>query len=51
MTLPFESLDFVYTPSSDVERDLAYFVDVLGGRVRFAIEGTISRAAAISRQT
>jgi catechol 2,3-dioxygenase-like lactoylglutathione lyase family enzyme len=35
---PFESLDYVYAPSRDVARDLAWFTDVLGGRVVFAIE-------------
>ena len=44
---PFESLDFVYTPSSDVPGDMAYFVEVLGGRVRFAIDGMGARVAAI----
>src|SRR5438093_8312189 len=44
---PFERLDFVYTPSSDVPGDMAYFVEVLGGRVRFAIDGMGARVAAI----
>jgi len=44
---PFERLDFVYTPSSDVPGDMAYFVDVLGGRIRFAIDGMGARVAAI----
>src|SRR5437867_3178525 len=44
---PFESLDFVYTPSRDVESDLAYFVDVLGARVRFAIEAMGAKVAAV----
>jgi hypothetical protein len=43
----FESLDFVYHPSSDVKRDMAYFTDVLGGRLRFAVEGMGTRVAAI----
>lgn len=43
----FESLDFVYQPSRDVKRDLAYFTDVLGGRIRFAVEGMGARVAAI----
>ena len=29
----FESLDYVYMPSRDVGADLAYFTDVLGGRL------------------
>jgi hypothetical protein len=45
--MAFESLDFVYHPSRDVKRDIAYFTDVLGGRLRFAIEGMGTRVAAI----
>ena len=44
---PFEQLDFLYTPSRDVAADLAYFTDVLGGRVVFAIEAMGTRVAAI----
>jgi hypothetical protein len=36
--LPFERLDFVYTPSRDVGADLTYFTDVLGARRLFAID-------------
>jgi hypothetical protein len=43
----FEQLDFLYTPSRDVAADLAYFTDVLGGRVLFAIEGMSTRVAAV----
>jgi hypothetical protein len=43
----FEQLDFLYTPSRDVAQDLAYFTEVLGGRVRFAIEAMGTRVAAI----
>lgn len=45
--LPFQSLDFLYTPSADVAADLAYHRDVLGGRVRFAVEGMGARVAAV----
>ena len=45
--VPFESLDFVYHPSRDVKRDVAYFTDVVGGRLRFAVEGMGARVAAI----
>ena len=45
--MPFESLDFVYHPSRDVKRDVAYFTDVLGGRLRFAVEGMGARVAAV----
>jgi hypothetical protein len=43
----FESLDFVYHPSRDVKRDVAYFTEVLGGRLHFAVEGMGARVAAI----
>ena len=45
--LPFEQLDFLYTPSGDVAADLAYHTDVLGGRVVFAVEGMGARVAAV----
>jgi hypothetical protein len=44
---PFLSLDFLYTPSRDVAADLAVFEDVLGARVRFAIDGIGTRVAAV----
>jgi hypothetical protein len=34
----FERLDFLYTPSDDVVADTRYFVDVLRGRLVFAID-------------
>ena len=37
--LPFEQLDYLYTPSKDVAEDVRYFTEVLGGRVGFAVEG------------
>jgi hypothetical protein len=43
----FDQLDFLYTPSRDVEGDLRYFSDVLGGEVVFAIEGMGTRVAAV----
>ena len=43
----FQQLDFLYTPSSDVAADMAYFTDVLGGRLVFAIEGMGTRVAMI----
>jgi hypothetical protein len=43
----FESLDFVYHPSRDVEQDIKYFTEVLGGRLHFAVEGMGARVAAI----
>ena len=44
---PFQQLDFLYTPSRDVASDLAYFADVLGGRVVFAIDSMGTRVAAV----
>ncbi|CAN5245955.1 hypothetical protein BH20ACT24_BH20ACT24_04270 [soil metagenome] len=45
--LPFLGLDFVYTPSRDVPGDLAYFTEVLGGRVRFSLDAMGTRVAGI----
>jgi hypothetical protein len=44
---PFLSLDFLYTPSRDVASDLEVFEDMLGVRVRFAIDGVGTRVAAV----
>ena len=44
---PFQQLDFLYTPSGDVAAELAYFTEVLGGRVVFAIDSMGTRVAAI----
>jgi len=46
-TPPFQQLDFVYTPSRDVAADLAYFTQILGGRVVFAVQAMATRVAAI----
>ena len=43
----FRRLDFLYTPSQDVAGDMAFFSDVLGGRIVFAVEGMGARVAAI----
>jgi hypothetical protein len=45
--MAFESLDFVYHPSHDIVRDLAYFTEVLGGSLHFAVDGMGARVAAI----
>ncbi len=45
--LPFEQLDFLYVPSRDVAGDLAFFGEVLGGRVVFAIDSMGTRVAAV----
>jgi len=42
---PFIQLDYLYTPSSDVARDMKYFVDVLGAELGFSIEGMGARVA------
>ncbi len=44
---PFEQLDYLYTPSHDVAADARYFVDVLGGRLGFAVEGMGARVAMV----
>jgi hypothetical protein len=44
---PFESLDFLYVPSRDVESDLTFFREVLGGRIVFAIDSMGTRVAAV----
>jgi hypothetical protein len=43
----FDQLDYVYMPSSDVAADVAWFTDVLGGRLVFAIEAMGTRVAMI----
>jgi hypothetical protein len=50
-TSPFQQLDFLYTPSRDVATDLAYFTEVLGGRVVFAVEAMGTRVAAVQFTT
>jgi hypothetical protein len=42
------SLDFLYTPSTDVAADARYFVDVLGAELGFAIEDGGIRVAMVS---
>jgi hypothetical protein len=46
-TPSFQQLDFVYAPSRDVAADLAYFTQILGGRVVFAVQAMAARVAAI----
>ena len=43
----FEQLDYIYHPSRDVAADVAYFVDRLGARLVFAIEGMGTRVAMV----
>ena len=47
MAGPLQSLDYIYTPSGDVPRDLDYFEKVLGADVVFAIDGMGTRVAMI----
>ena len=42
-----EQLDFLYMPSRDVAGDVAYFADILGGRLVFAIQSMGTRVAAV----
>ena len=44
---PLDSLDFLYMPSRDVVADLAFYRDVLGGEVVFAIEAFGARVAQV----
>lgn len=44
---PFEQLDFLYVPSREVAEDLAFFSEVLGGQVVFAIDSMGTRVAAV----
>jgi len=47
MAGPLQSLDYIYTPSRDVPRDLDYFEKVLGADVVFAIDGMGTRVAMV----
>ncbi len=47
----FEHLDYIYMPSRDVAADVAYFTDVLGGRLLFAVEGMGTRVAMLELTT
>jgi hypothetical protein len=43
--LPFDQLDFLYTPSSDVAADMEGFATALGATIEFAIEAYGTRVA------
>lgn len=45
---PFESLDYLYMPSGDVAADARHLVDVLGGRLIFAIDAVGTRVAMVA---
>jgi hypothetical protein len=42
-----QRLDYVYMPSHDVAADTAWFTEVLGGRLVFAIEAMATRVAMV----
>jgi hypothetical protein len=44
----FEHLDYVYMPSRDVAADVAYFTEVLGAQLIFAIDGMGTRVAMVA---
>ena len=44
---PFERLDFLYMPSTDVAADVEYFTNVLGATLEFAIEAFDTRVAMV----
>ena len=46
--MAFEQLDYVYTPTRDVAADVAFFTDVLGGQLVFAIEEMGTRVAMVA---
>jgi hypothetical protein len=41
----FESLDYIYMPSRDVAADMKWFVETLGAKIVFAIDGMGARVA------
>ena len=43
----FEQLEYVYMPSADVAADVKWFIDVLGGRLVFAIDSMGTRVAMV----
>ena len=46
--MAIEALDVLYVPSRDIEADLAFYRDVLGARVVFAIEAMDTRVAEVA---
>jgi hypothetical protein len=47
LPLPFDQLDFLYTPSRDVAADVERFVTLLGATCEFAIEAYGARVAMV----
>jgi hypothetical protein len=43
----FEQLEYIYMPSVDVARDVAWFTEVLGARLVFAIDSMGTRVAMV----
>jgi hypothetical protein len=43
----FRQLDYIYMPSADVAADVAWFTDVLGGHLVFAIDSMGTRVAMV----
>lgn len=48
MGTPFLSLDFVYIPSKNVDKDLKYYAEVLGGEVVFNIKDMGTQVAMVN---
>jgi predicted enzyme related to lactoylglutathione lyase len=46
--MAIEALDVLYVPSRDVEADVMFYRDVLGGRVIFAVEAMGTRVAEVA---
>ena len=46
--MAIEALDVLYVPSADVEADVRFYRDVLGGSVVFAIEAMGTRVAEVA---
>ena len=46
--MAIEALDVLYVPSRDVEADVTFYRDVLGGRVIFAVEAMGTRVAEVA---
>ena len=45
---PFESLDFIYTQTADVDATATWYVDVLGGHLDFKVRGMGTTVASIT---
>jgi predicted enzyme related to lactoylglutathione lyase len=46
--MAIEALDVLYVPSRDVDADVRFYRDVLGGRIVFAIEAMGTRVAEVA---